>query len=206
MAFDEYDLICRSQKGDIDAFEQLISAYQQKIYNTAYRMMGNYHDASDVAQEAIIKVYKALSGFRREASFGTWVYHITANTCRDEIRRQYRAHESSLDECILTDSGEITKEIADCSHMPEQVLGEKEVEEYLQTLINALNPEYRMVMVLREQLGLSYQEIADSLDISMGTVKSRINRGRRALREKILADKEHYPDLMRLVVRGGEKA
>ncbi|MCL1873526.1 MAG: sigma-70 family RNA polymerase sigma factor [Clostridiales bacterium] len=199
MPLQEDELIQRAKQGNIEAFEELIGKYQQKIYNTAYRMVGNYHDALDISQEAIIRIYKSLGGFRGEAAFSTWIYHITANACRDELRRKYRHFEGSLDEWISDDEGNaVPREVADLSHSPEKALDEQEVALYLQTLINQLNPEYRMAMVMREQMNYSYQEIADILQISIGTVKSRISRARKILQEKILADGEHYVKVLRL--------
>ncbi len=197
-------LIKKIKEGDVDAFEELITAYQQRIYNTAYRLLGNTYDASDMAQEAIIKIYRALPGFRGDSSFSTWIYRITVNVCRDELTRKYRHVESSLDEYIMTESGEMQREIADFSQLPEDLVQNKELGEYLQVLIDSLPPEYRMVIVMREYLYFSYQEIADALAISIGTVKSRINRARKILQQKIKADAEHYPHLLGHIARGGD--
>ncbi|MGI5891844.1 MAG: RNA polymerase sigma factor [Bacillota bacterium] len=202
MSLQEDLLIKRSQDGDITAFEELISAYQQRIYNTAYRLLGNPHDASDMAQEAIIKIYKGLPGFRGDSSFSTWSYRITVNVCRDELSRKYRHMESSLDEYIITETGEMPKEIADNSQLPEDIMASRELGNYLQTLINNLPPEYRLVIIMREHLSFSYKEIADALDISIGTVKSRINRARKALKKKILIDAELYPQLLSQIAEG----
>jgi len=190
MLIRDEDLIKRSRQGDIEAFEQLISKYQQKVYNIAYRLMGNPHDANDLAQEALIKVFKSIKNFRGDASFGTWVYHIIINVCRDELRKRSRYHVSSLDEPFNGEDGPINKEVADLSASPERIYEQKESGEYLQGLINSLNPEYRMVVIMRETLGYSYEEIATELDINLGTVKSRLNRARKYLRDRIMKDME----------------
>ena len=197
LSLDHQELIRRSQAGDIEAFEQLILAYQKKIYNIAYRMMGNPDDAYDMAQEALVKIFKFIKNYRGEASFSTWIYHITINTCRDELRKKYWQTETSLDQPFEQDDGPLTKEVADFSFLPEAQYEKKELQEYLQNLINALHPEYRMVMVMRENMGLSYEEIAKELNVSLGTVKSRLNRARKSLREKIWADQEQYPQINR---------
>ncbi len=198
MALDYQELIRRSQEGDVEAFEELILAHQQKIYSIAYRMMGNPYDASDMAQEALVKIFKFIKNYRGEASFSTWIYHITMNTCRDELRKKYWQIETSLDQPMDNEEGSFNREIADFSSLPEDIYEKKELGAYLQGLIQALHPEYRMVIVMRENMGLSYEEIAEQLNISLGTVKSRLNRARKCLRDKILADKELYPQLQRL--------
>lgn len=199
MPTSEEVLIKRSKKGDMAAFEELITPHQQRIYNLAYRMVGNPHDASDIAQEAIIKIYRGLGGFRGEAAFSTWVYRITTNACRDLLIKNNHRRESSLNEYILTEEGEISKEIADYSALPEHGYLEQERAAYLQKLILALPEEYRIALVLREIQGLSYLEIQAALNISLGTVKSRISRGRQALKRKILADAEHFPEILCLL-------
>ena len=184
-------LITKSQDGDVRAFEELIAAYQKQIYNIAYRLIGNYHDASDMTQETIIKIFRSIRGYRGEASFSTWIYRITVNTCRDELSKRQRKKENSYD----IEDGEVFNELADYSSIPENILENERIRQYLEKLILSLSPEYRIVMVLREQSGFSYQEIAEYLNISIGTVKSRINRARKSLQRKILNDAEQYPEI-----------
>ncbi len=204
MQIDDDQLVRRSQKGDIDAFEQLIAKYQQKIYNIAYRLMANSHDASDLAQEALIKVYKSIGSFRLDASFSTWIYHIVTNVCRDELRKRNRHQVISLDEPIAGSDGEITREVPDLANCPEYTYEQKESEEYIQSLINSLNPEYRMVLVMRELMGFSYEEIAGELNITLGTVKSRLNRARKYLKDKINEERKQPSLDGRLSVRRGK--
>ncbi|MGI6361991.1 MAG: sigma-70 family RNA polymerase sigma factor [Bacillota bacterium] len=206
MSIKDNELLKKSQQGDVEAFEELISAYQQRIYNTAYRLMANPHDAADMAQEAMIKIYKALPKFRGEASLSTWIYRITVNTCRDELAKKYRNLEKSLDEEIITEYGEMACEVADYSNLPDEIVANVELGEYLQKLIDSLQPKYRLVIILREQMFYSYQEIADALGISIGTVKSRINRARASLQRKITSDVEHNPQILSLISQRGERA
>ncbi len=187
----EGELIMRSQKGDIEAFEELISLHQQQVFTMAYRFMGNYEDASDLAQEALLRAYKSIDKFRLDASFKTWIYRIVANVCCDEIRRRQRRAEVSLNEPIITEKGEIRREQGDNSRSPENIYLQKEQAEYLQQLISSLAPEYRITLVMRDIQGFSYQEIAEKLGCSLGTVKSRLSRARRVLRDRIVGREEH---------------
>ncbi|MCL1905443.1 MAG: sigma-70 family RNA polymerase sigma factor [Clostridiales bacterium] len=196
-------LIKRSRKGDAAAFEELALAYQQRIYNIALRMLQNAEDAADVTQEALLKMYRSLPGFRGESAFSTWVYRITVNACRDMLRSAYKQKEAPLD--FLGEEGEkdTRLEVADYSVMPEEILSEKETNAYLQALIAGLTPKYRLVVTLREISGLGYQEISLAAGISIGTVKSRLNRARKCMQEKLLRDAEQYPHLRRLIGERG---
>ena len=194
-------LIKRSQKGDIDAFEQLIAGYQQKIFNIAYRYIGNYHDAADISQEIILKIYRSLPRFRGDASFSTWVYRISINACHDYAAKCRDQRQKSLDSFVQTLDGDLSLEIADLSSMPENNYISKEKCAYLQKLIIGLPEEYRVIIILREIEGLSYTEIEDCLKLPLGTVKSRINRAREALRKKIVQSAEQYPEFSRLIIQ-----
>ena len=196
-------LIKRSQKGDAAAFEELALAYQQRVYNIALRVLNQAEDAADVTQEVLLKVYRSLPKFRGEAAFSTWIYRITINACRDMLRHSYKQKEGLLDFGESNDDEDNRRDIADYSGMPEEVLVEQETERYLQALIAGLTPKYRLAITLRELSGLGYQEIAATLNISLGTVKSRLNRARQCLREQILRDAEQYPHLRRLISERG---
>ena len=184
------ELIEKCVQGDTAAFETLVLQYERKVFSVAYRFVGNKEDAEDLAQEAFIKVFKSLKSFRGEASFSTWLYHIVANVCRDALRKSSRRKEDSLDCAITTENGEIQREVMDLSLAPEPILEHKEQAAYLEQLISLLTPEYRAVIVMREIQGFSYEEIARLTGCSLGTVKSRLNRARRALRDKLSADGE----------------
>ena len=204
MLVSDEELVKRSKLGDAEAFEQLIARHQQKVYNIAYRLMGNPHDAGDLAQEALIKVYKSIGKFRGEASFSTWLYHIISNVCRDEMRKRSRHPVSFLDEPVVTEDGTLEKEVADLRGSPETAFEQKESDAFIQQLISTLNPEYRVVIVMREMMGFTYEEIAGELHISLGTVKSRINRARKYLKERILAERELCRKEERLLVERRE--
>jgi RNA polymerase sigma-70 factor (ECF subfamily) len=196
---DETKLIAKSQDGDVEAFGELVSIYQKQVYTVAYRFMGNPEDASDLAQEAFVRAFKAIGRFRGEASFKTWIYHIVANVCRDELRKRKKQTIVSIDSPIATDDGYINREQEDWSLAPERIYESKEIQETIQGLLNQLIPEYRQVLVLREIQGFTYEEIATILECSLGTVKSRINRARKAMRDLIAANKELFEGASRLV-------
>lgn len=182
------DLIKLSLAGDTGAFEELMEKYQHKIYSLAYRYMGNEEDASDMAQEALVKAYRSLHGFKGDSSFSTWIYRITANVCIDELRKRKRTlHMISLDEPVATmDGDEIERDITDHSPTADILYERKELEDYLQSLINTLKPDHKSAIILRDVMGFSYEEIAEILQCSVGTVKSRISRGRGILRKKLV--------------------
>lgn len=181
------DLIKLSIAGDTRAFGELAEKYQHKIYNLAYRYMGSEEDARDMAQEALIKAYRSLATFKGDSSLGTWLYRITTNVCLDELRKRKRTlHMISLDEPVATTDGdEIERDIADPSPTADIIYQYKETEVYLQSLISMLKPEQKTVIILRDVMDLTYEEIAEVLDCSIGTVKSRLSRGREVLRKKI---------------------
>lgn len=183
----ERDLVRRAKRGDIAAFEDLVACYEKKIYNTAYRFFYNREDAFDITQEIFIKIYTSLSRFREGSSFSTWVYRIAVNTCIDFYRKR-REHTVPINEEITgLDQG-----ITGMGHIsPEEALEKKELRDEIQRAIHMLPEEQRMCIILRDVQGFSYVEISEILNCSLGTVKSRINRGRKALKE-ILRDVELF--------------
>lgn len=182
MSEQERLLIERAQSGDVESFEKLIKAHQAYAYNIAYRMVGNEEDAKDASQEALIKVFKSLKNFSGDSAFSTWLYRIVMNTCKDLLRKR-KTNEISIDKGYETDEGQVQIEIEDTSSDPVTMYEEKEVRITIEDAIDDLPNNYKSVVVLREVQGLSYDEIAEIEDIPVGTVRSRINRGRRILRE-----------------------
>ena len=181
-------LVQKSQQGDMDAFEQLIVQYEKKVYTIAYKYMGNPEDAKDLAQEALIKAYQSIQGFRGESSFGTWIGRITANKCLDELRKRKRLQVSSLDDEVELEEGSVKKEIASERMTPEESVLKEETVQYVQKKLEQMKEEYRIVLILRELEGYSYDEIANFLSCSLGTVKSRISRARNYLKEQIMEE------------------
>jgi RNA polymerase sigma-70 factor (ECF subfamily) len=168
----------------------LVEAYQKKIFNLAFRMIGNYDDAGDLAQEALIRVYKSIAGFKAQSSFSTWIYRITTNVCLDEIRKRKNKKVLSLDEEIHVEDGEMQRQIESDDPLPEEVFEREELRQIVGDAIASLPEEQRTVLTLRDLQGLSYEEIADILDCPGGTVKSRINRARQALKNALLTKRE----------------
>ncbi len=195
-------LVRKTINGDLDAFDELVRRYEGKIYGLAYRFMGNHADASDLAQDTFIRVYQALAGFRGDASFSTWLYRIAANICRDELRKRQRRRSVSIDEMI--DASPANVPTADGSYSPEETVQRREVQSQVQFCLNELSSDHRLVLVMREIQGLSYEEIASALQCSMGTVKSRISRARSALKDKMIKEGELLSSSDRLNAKGGK--
>lgn len=183
MPLEDRLLVERSKNGDREAFEQLVQMYENKVYTIAYRLMGNHTDAADLAQEAFIKIYQALPNFRGDSSFSTWIYHITVNVCRDELRKRQRRPTVSLDDS--PDNNTCTYELRSNMPTPEEELDRSETQAMVQQCLNELSDDYRIILVMREIQEMAYEEIAENLGCSLGTVKSRLSRARQALKEKI---------------------
>lgn len=185
--YDEHELIQRAGRGDAYAFEQLMTAQESKMYAVALRMCGNREDAQDCLQEAMLRVYRAISGFKGQSSFSTWVYRITMNSCLDELRRRKTRTAASLD--ALLESGFAP---SDESDTPEQSSLRSEQRRALEQAIAGLPEDMRAAIVLRDIQGCSYEEIARTLDANVGTIKSRISRGREKLRAALTEQPELF--------------
>lgn len=178
---DETQLIEKASKGDISAFEELISIHQKMVYNYCYRMSGDLHDAEDLTQEVFLKAYRGLANFKGKSKFSTWIYRIAYNTCIDRHRKKKSADTNMV---FIDDEDEYRQLVSD-NHIPEDELLIKEKQEIVQKCIESLRPEYRSVIILRDIQNYTYAEIAAMLDMPLGTVKSYISRGRSALRESL---------------------
>lgn len=184
---EESRLIQRASDGDAAAFNSLMGMHERRMYAVALRMCGNPEDAQDCLQEAMLRVWRAVSGFKAQSSFGTWVYRITMNTCLDELRKRKNRPNTSLDG--LVDAGWSP---ADEDDTPERHALRGEVRASLQGFIRELPEDMRAAIVLRDIQGYAYDEIADILGTNVGTIKSRISRGREKLREKIASRSELF--------------
>lgn len=186
---DEKSLILKSLKGDVTSFERLIKDYQKMAYNVAYRIMGNEEDAKDMTQEALIKVYRKLDSFRMDAQFSTWLYRIVMNTCKDELRKK-KMKVISIDQSIETDDGKMHMDLEDEGLHPDELLVQKETQSEVHAALQEVSEKNRVVVVLRDIKGFSYQEISDIIDVPVGTIKSRISRGRNELKTVLLNKRE----------------
>ena len=197
----EAAVIRRVLGGEVNAFEDLVAAYEKNVYNLALRMTGNAQDAEDMAQEAFIKAYNSLSHFRGDSKFSVWLYRIVSNVCLDFLRRQNRRPASSLSQ-EDDDGEEVQLDVPDESQSPELLLERQLTREAVQRGLQALSEEQRQILLLREIQGLSYEEIAQTLDLEEGTVKSRIFRARKKLCAFLLAD-GNIPDSFASSKQGG---
>lgn len=174
---DERELIARLQKRDEAAFEELIRQYEKKVYTLCFRMCGNSEDAEEAAQDAFLALWRGIDRFRQESSLSTWIYRLATNACIDTLRRRKKQSGS-----VSLDDEELFVDAVDTSPQPQETVEHREAQKLLQEDLSALPEEYRKVLILREIEGLSYTEIAESASIELGTVKSRISRGRSLLR------------------------
>lgn len=188
----ESKLIKRCKAGDIDSFEELIENYQLMAYNIAYKLLNNQEDAKDVTQEALIKVYKSIGKFRGDSNFSTWIYRIVYNSAIDFIRKQKKSNTYSIDKELESEDGSYKRDIADDKYIPEKVYEEKEKKELVHKALNSLPDKYRGVLILRDIHYFSYDEISNITKVPVGTVKSRINRGRQKLKEILLKSTELF--------------
>lgn len=179
----EETIIRRCQDGDHQAFNLLVQRYQKLVYNFIYRLAPNWRDVDDLAQEVFIRVYKSISMLKEAKQFKSWLHRIVINLYYDEIRKRRRVKEVDLE-----DNPKIEAEVlhtASSGNNPIRSLEEKELERVLQKAMNRLSPDYKVAIMLREIQGLSYEEIAQTLKCSVGTVKSRIFRARELLKEEL---------------------
>ena len=182
-------LVKKAQNGNMDAFEELVKKYEGKVYSIAYRMLALSEDARDAAQEAFLKAFRSLKGFRGDARFSTWLYRITNNVCLDYLRK--RDHrELSLEYDVGGGDGEYQTMDIPADVDVESVVEAGEFSELIQKAIKSLPDQHRTMIVLRDVQELSYMEISTLLNLPEGTVKSRINRARRHLREIFKGFKE----------------
>ncbi len=187
----EEALVRRVRGGDTAAFTRLVELCAPRVYNLAYRMVNNTDDAQDIAQEAFLRVYQALPSFKGDAAFSTWLYRIVVNACYDELKRRGRRPATFSD--LETDDGTPTTDTLTTGESAEDRLLTRERQGVVQAAIRALPEPFRLVLVLYDVQGVSYQEIADILHTNIGTVKSRLNRARNQLREKLAEARELFP-------------
>lgn len=183
---DEKKVVQRIIDGDQEAFAQLVKEYEKPVYNLCLHMAGNSDDAQDLAQEAFLKAWRGLRFYKFEASFSTWLYRLTTNVCIDFLRQQKRRPTTSLTVGDEEDeSAEL--EIRDYLPLPEEQVAQKDQHQIIMEALDALDDEFRMLLTLRVMEECSYEQIAEIMDLKVGTVKSRISRAREKLR-RILAE------------------
>ena len=190
-------------KGDTNAYEYLVKEYEKNVYNLALRMTGNSEDAYDMSQEAFIKAYNSLGSFRGDSKFSVWLYRIVSNVCLDFLRSRNRRATVSLS--VENDDGEeVELDVADEASSPQLLLDRSLTRDAVRRGLQSLPPDHREILLLREIQGMSYDEIAETLDLEVGTVKSRIFRARKKLCAFLIKD-GNIPDYVSSSkLRGGD--
>jgi RNA polymerase sigma-70 factor (ECF subfamily) len=177
------ELVARATAGDLDSFNQLVARWERPIYALAYRTLGHEEDARDVVQEAFLRAYRGLRGFKGQAKFSSWLYRITLNLCRDWIRRDRRAP------IVHTPDGVDPIDLADTQAEPgesvEDLVARREMTRAVARAMAELPEEQRTAIVLKEYHGLTFQEIADTLQCPLSTVKTRLYQGLTVLRRRL---------------------
>lgn len=201
------DLVERLQAGEREAFEELVQEYQADVYGLLYHLLGDGEDARDATQETFLKIYCHIGRFRGECELRTWIYRIAVNEAANHLRWWRRRRRDCT---ISLDGGEedghpLRESLADHRATPEQRVLEQEQRHRVQQALYQIKPKFRMALILRDIEGCSYEEIADMLGISLGTVKSRIARGREMLRQQVLR-MQHRPSASTQPIRTGDTA
>ena len=183
--FDERSLIRQCQKGDMQAFRHLVERYEGRIYGLACSMLGDSEMAKDAAQEAFIRVYNALGRFEGRSNFYTYLYRIAMNVCLTFAQREQRRPDSvSIEE--RQEAGDMTLDRFWSTDKPQNDIDALGLREEIEKVLDHLSPDHRAVVVLKDIEDLSQEEIADVLDVSIGTVKSRLSRARARLRDLLM--------------------
>ena len=180
--------IAAAREGDQGAFEELVLLYEKRVLALTQRMCGNPEDAAEAAQEAFLAAWQGLKNFRGDSSFSTWLYRLSSNACVDLLRREGRRQAA-----VSLDGEDLNLDIPSPIPSPQEEAERRELREQIEAGLRALPPEYRAVLVLREMQQLRYDEIAHVLELDVGTVKSRISRGRKRLRSFLLEQGNFSP-------------
>ena len=189
---DDEVLIRKAQQGDRSAFDLLVSKHEKRAYQYAFRLTSNQDDASDIVADAFVRVYNALQNFKGNSAFTTWLFRILTNCYLDQRKKEKNKQHLSLEGIMQTETGEMERQIEDESDGPEEKLERNAREESIRNAIRQL-PDYQQAMLVMYHVeNLSYEEMAESLDLPLGTVKSRLNRARLSLRELLIKDEELF--------------
>ena len=183
---EDREIVSLCQGGDVDAFEVLVERHQKRMLNIAYRIIGNYDEACEMVQETFISAYKNIKGFKGKAKFSTWLYAICINLSKNRLRQvRTRLHREpySVGNPIQVADGQIAGDPPSSEPSPFEQLEARDVQQKVQGCINALDAEFKEVLILRDIQGFSYDEISDMLKIPEGTVKSRLFRAREGMRD-----------------------
>lgn len=181
------EIIQEVLNGNVNAFEALVKKYEKMIYNLAFTKLGNHENAQDLTQECFLRAYKMLRSYRTDAAFSTWIYRICQNLIYDFYRANKNKRNAEVSLYLQNDGEELKeREIADISSEPLEIILRNEKIEKIRELIKSLPDDLRDIIIMRDINNLSYNEIAESLDIEIGTVKSRISRAREKLKQYMI--------------------
>ena len=186
-------MIDSCKAGDEKAFSEIVLTYQRRVYNIAYRMLGNAEEARDLAQEVFLSLFESIKQLREEVKFESWLIQITINHCRNRwkyLKRRKYFNSDYLSDPIETEDGEMPRQIHDPSDNPESILEKKMIQHWIQRGLLKLEEEKKELIVLRDLQGLSYEEIGKLFGLPEGTVKSKLHRARMELKE-ILEKSSH---------------
>lgn len=186
----ENSLLIKARQGDIQAFEELVGSYYTKVYNICYRMLSNSEDASEQAQETFIKAFRYIKDFKGNCSVSTWLYRIATNVCLDFIRKNKNKKTVSLEQNTFEDL-QVKDRLMSDNPGPEKAAELNAQKDAIKNALSKMNEKNRMIIILRDFMGLSYDQIADTISAPVGTVKSRISRARSELRDLLCDGKEH---------------
>ena len=183
----ERRLVSLLQDRDERAFRELVSTYQQQVYNVIFRMLNNHQEAEDLAQEVFVTVFKSIDSFRGDSKLSTWLYRIAVNHCRNRYKYLARRRHNATRPFEDTRDGERRNEMPLHGQInrPDETLEARQLESAIQAAIAALDEDHRMLIVLRDIQGLSYEEIGGITALPPGTVKSRLHRARMALKDRL---------------------
>jgi RNA polymerase sigma-70 factor (ECF subfamily) len=186
-ADEDRGLVDRAKAGDVQAFEALVRRYQRWVFTLALRMVGDRGDAEDIAQEVFLKAYRGLQGFRRESRFSTWLYAIAGHHCLNRLAgREYRTRRAERSAGAAAGPlPSAADRVADASPGPDALLERHELRRVIQTGLGQLAEHQRIVIILRDIQGMSYEDIAATLGVELGTVRSRLHRARMELRARL---------------------
>ncbi len=186
------------QQGSEDAFRELFKQYHKRVLRIAYRMCGNIQEAEDITQEVFLRIFKEIANFRENASLFTWLYRITINLCLDKRRKQQRREKYKLNTALNSEYTLSEKANSDEGmQMLDQQIWQDEIQGMLQKALSRIKPKFRTVLVLKDIEGLSYEEAAQAVGCSQGTISSRLNRGRKQLKKllsKMGVDEKYFQE------------
>ncbi len=180
---DDKHIVAQARRGDLSAFEELVTRYEKRVYAIALRSSGSPEDAADITQEVFLKVWRSMESFRGDSGFSTWLFRITMNLCVDHARRRQTQPQTQP---LVQGEEDDERPIPDTAPTPEEHLENSELGRELAAALDEVSDEHRRIVLLRDVSGMSYTEIAEVLEISEGTVKSRLSRARIALRKILL--------------------